>query len=266
MLAICSFMSLWCAEFATRTQRGARVKIAGMIFDLNERTRLEDAVLVALDVDNADEAIELARRLDGSIGGFKIGMELFYAAGTRVLEEVGAGRVFLDLKLHDIPNTVARASRVLARRGVAMLNFHCLGGAEMMEAGAQAAREVDARCRLLGVTVLTSHDRNSLRTIGLDEEPRDAVRRLALLARQAGMDGVVCSAHEIELVRRECGTDFLIVTPGIRPVGAEAGDQKRVLSPRGAVEAGADFLVVGRPITQAPDPARAARGLFDESR
>lgn len=208
--------------------------------------------------------MELARRLEGSVGGFKIGMELFYAEGPGVVEAVGARRVFLDLKLHDIPNTVAQASRVLARLGVAMFNFHCLGGAEMMGAGAQAAREVEAGCKLLGVTVLTSHDRAALAALGLDEEPRDVVRRLALSAREAGLDGVVCSPHEIELVRAECGAGFLIVTPGIRPARAEAGDQKRVLSPREALRKGADFLVVGRPITQAADPAQAARQLFAE--
>ncbi len=233
-------------------------------FKASGRGREEDAVLVALDVDSKSRAAELARQLEGSVGGFKIGMELFYAEGAGVVEAVGAERVFLDLKLHDIPNTVARASRVLARLGVAMFNFHCLGGAEMMRAGTQAAREVDGACKLLGVTILTSHDRASLAALGLDEEPRDAVRRLALSARESGLDGVVCSPHEIELVRRECGAEFLIVTPGIRPAQAEMGDQKRILSPREALSQGADFLVVGRPITQAINPAQAAERLFDE--
>ena len=134
----------------------------------------------------------------------------------------------------------------------------------MMRAGAEAARAVDSKCKLLGVTILTSHDRASLASLGLDEEPRSAVRRLALLARRAGLDGVVCSPQEIELVRRECGEDFLIVTPGIRPTHSALGDQKRVLSPAEALWVGANHLVVGRPITGADDPAEAARRLFDE--
>jgi orotidine-5'-phosphate decarboxylase len=219
-------------------------------------------VLVALDVDTRERAVQLAEQMRGVVGGFKIGMELFYAEGRGVVEEIGAEQVFLDLKLHDIPHTVAGASRVLARLGVAMFNFHCLGGAEMMRAGSEAARGEGGVSKILGVTVLTSHDRASLARLGLDEEPRTAVRRLALLAREAGLDGVVCSPHEIEDVRRECGRDFLIVTPGIRPARAEAGDQKRILSPRQAIDRGADFLVIGRPITGASDPAEAARNVF----
>jgi orotidine-5'-phosphate decarboxylase len=222
-------------------------------------------VLVALDVDTRERAVQLAEQMRGVVGGFKIGMELFYAEGRGVVEEIGAEQVFLDLKLHDIPHTVAGASRVLARLGVAMFNFHCLGGAEMMRAGAEAARGEGGEggdSKILGVTILTSHDRASLARMGLDEEPRTAVRRLALLAREAGLDGVVCSPHEIEDVRRECGRGFLIVTPGIRPAQAEAGDQKRILSPRQALDRGADYLVIGRPITAAPDPAHAARNVF----
>jgi orotidine-5'-phosphate decarboxylase len=226
-------------------------------------TSSSDAVFVALDVASGEAAIDLATRLAPHVGGFKIGMELFYAAGPSIVERIGGERVFLDLKLHDIPNTVAGASRALARLKVKIFNYHCLGGLEMMKSGAQAAREIDARCRIIGVTILTSHDRASLALLGLDEEPRDAVRRLALLAREAELDGVVCSPHEIELVRAECGADFLIVTPGIRATNQSMGDQKRVLTPAQAIERGADYLVVGRPITAAPNPIEAARHLFD---
>jgi orotidine-5'-phosphate decarboxylase len=247
---------------ARKYLRTAGVDFVMKNFTEGGRAHGTDAVLVALDVPSGAQAVELAQRLEGRVGGFKVGMELFYSEGQGIVEQIGAGRVFLDLKLHDIPNTVAGASRALAKMGVAMFNFHCLGGAEMMRAGADAARSVDARCKLLGVTILTSHDRRSLAALGLDEEPRDAVRRLAMSAREAGLDGVVCSPQEIELVRQECGDDFLIVTPGIRPVHAELGDQKRVLSPSAALQAGANFLVVGRPITQASDPAQAASDLF----
>jgi orotidine-5'-phosphate decarboxylase len=148
--------------------------------------------------------------------------------------------------------------------GLMIFNVHCLGGLEMMRAAKEAAREANASTRIIGVTILTSHDRVQLQGIGLDEEPRDAVRRLALLAREAGLDGVVCSPQEIELVREECGPEFLLVTPGIRPAGGDMGDQKRVLTPRQAVDAGANWLVVGRPITAAPDPAASARAIYNE--
>jgi orotidine-5'-phosphate decarboxylase len=229
--------------------------------DWNE-ARAREAILVALDVPTGSRAMQLASELEGHVGGFKIGMELFYSEGPSVVERIGARRTFLDLKLHDIPNTVASASRALARLGVGIFNFHCLGGLDMMKAGAHAAREVDAQTKVIGVTILTSHDRLSLARLGLDQEPRDAVRRLALLAREAGLDGVVCSPQEIEAVKAECGEDFLLVTPGIRPAGSESGDQKRTLSPREAIERGADYLVIGRPITAAADPAQAARSIF----
>ena len=171
--------------------------------------------------------------------------------------------MFLDLKFHDIPNTVAAASRVAARLGVHIFNVHCLGGLEMMRAAADAAREINADVKVIGVTILTSHDSDSLAKIGLSETPREAVPRLAALAQEAGLDGVVCSAREILPVRAMCGDDFLLVTPGIRPANAERGDQKRVLTPSEALKAGANYLVVGRPITGAADPVKAAQSLFD---
>ena len=220
------------------------------------------SVLVALDVPTRERALALARDLENEVGGFKIGLELFCACGPSIVEEIGPKRTFLDLKFHDIPNTVAAASRVAASLGVQIFNVHCLGGLEMMRAAADAARAVNADVKIIGVTILTSHDGDSLQKIGLSETPDQAVPRLARLAREAGLDGVVCSAREIEPVRAACGDDFLLVTPGIRPAHSDLGDQKRVLSPRAALEAGANYLVVGRPITGASDPVAAARELF----
>lgn len=218
---------------------------------------------MALDVPEQTHAVELARQLENHVGGFKIGLELFCACGPQIVEQIGAERTFLDLKFHDIPNTVAAVSRVAARLGVKIFNVHCLGGLEMMRAAAEVAREENSNVKIIGVTILTSHDGASLEKIGLKENPQDAVRRLAELAQLAGLDGVVCSAREILAVRELCGDDFLLVTPGIRPKNAELGDQKRVLTPSEAIRAGADFLVVGRPITGASDPVLAAQTLFD---
>lgn len=221
-------------------------------------------VFVALDVPTRNEALELARKLRGEVGGFKIGLELFCSVGPEIVEEIGASQTFLDLKFHDIPNTVRGASRAVARLGAMIFNVHCLGGSEMMRAAVEAAREENASTRVIGVTILTSHDAASLAKIGLHEEPQHAVSRLALLARQSGLDGVVCSPKEIAAVRRECGDDFLIVTPGIRPPSAtRTDDQKRTLAPREALQAGADWLVVGRPITGAPDVVQAARDILN---
>ena len=223
------------------------------------------SVLVALDVPTKERAVELAAQLEPHVGGFKIGLELFCACGPGIVDEIGPHRTFLDLKFHDIPNTVAAAARGAARLGVKIFNVHCLGGLEMMRTACDAAREVDPNVQVIGVTILTSHDSGSLQNLGLNESPRDAVRRLSSLARAAGLDGVVCSAREILPVRAACGDDFLLVTPGIRPQNTNLGDQKRVLTPSEALKAGADYLVVGRPITGAANPVAAARSLFDEA-
>lgn len=222
------------------------------------------SVLVALDVATRERALQLAHDLENEVGGFKVGLELFCACGPEIVEAIGAKRVFLDLKFHDIPNTVAAVSRVAARLGVHIFNVHCLGGAEMMRAAADAARETNPNVKIIGVTILTSHDNDSLARIGIHEAPEQAVPRLAELAQNAGLDGVVCSAREIAPVRARCGADFMLVTPGIRPAGSELGDQKRVLTPTEALKAGANYLVVGRPITGAADPVKAARELFGE--
>ena len=229
-------------------------------------TSPQNPIFVALDVPNKAAALSLVEQLRPHVGGFKIGLELYLSEGRTIVEEIGADKVFLDLKLHDIPNTVAGAMRVVAKLGVNITNVHCLGGLEMMRAANDAVKSVGSSTRLIGVTVLTSHDRASLSRLGLDEEPQAVVRRLARLAQEAGLDGVVCSPQEIVAVREECGQDFLLVTPGIRPTTAELGDQKRVLTPRQAVDLGANYLVIGRPITAANDPADAAKEIVQSLR
>lgn len=222
----------------------------------------DNPVLVALDVPSREEALRLAEALRPHVGGFKVGLELFCSAGPAIVEEIGADDVFLDLKFHDIPNTVRGASAAAARLGVKIFNVHCLGGSEMMRAAIEAAREQNPNTQVIGVTILTSHNAAQLRELGLHEEPAAAVRRLARMAREAGLDGVVCSPQEIAAVRAECGPDFLLVTPGIRPANAAPGDQTRTLAPQQALAAGADWLVIGRPITAAPDPLQAARDVL----
>ncbi len=226
-------------------------------------TSPQDSVLVALDVPTRERALELAQQLEAHVGGFKIGLELFCACGPGIIEEIGPSRTFLDLKYHDIPNTVAATARVAARLGTMIFNVHCLGGFEMMRAAADAAKNENPAAKVIGVTILTSHDSASLQNLGINESPRQAVIRLAELAQKAGLDGIVCSALEILPVRAHCGDDFLLVTPGIRPKNAGFGDQKRVLTPTEALKAGANYLVVGRPITGVSDPVAAAKKLFD---
>ena len=219
-------------------------------------------VFVALDVPTQAAALDLAQRLQPHVGGFKIGLELFTSCGPRIVEEIGAPDVFLDLKFHDIPNTVAGCSRAAARMGVKIFNVHCLGGSRMMRVAADAARGENSDAKVIGVTILTSHDEASLGELGLQGSPEENVVKLAELAQSSGLDGVVCSPLEIAKIRAACGDDFLIVTPGVRPATAELGDQKRVLTPQQALDAGADWLVVGRPITGASDPVAAAQTLF----
>jgi len=223
-----------------------------------------ERLIVALDVPTADDALRLVDRLAGRVSFFKVGSQLFTAAGPEIVRALVARnlRVFLDLKYHDIPNTVAAAVKSAAGLGVSLLTLHGLGGRAMLEAAASARPE--GPLRLLAVTVLTSHDEASLAQIGLAGALSDSVRRLARLARDAGIDGVVASPLEAGLLREACGKGFLIVTPGVRPAGAQAGDQSRLATPAGALSAGADYLVVGRPITDATDPAEAATGIVRE--
>ena len=231
----------------------------------------EDArnkIIFALDVNGLAEIDRLAGMLSGRVGMFKVGKELFTSCGPAAVKAVQrhGGQVFLDLKYHDIPNTVANAMLEAARLGVQLANLHALGGGEMMETAARAVQKEfgNERPRLLAVTILTSSTEATLRQIGIEHSVQDMVVRLARLAMDSGMDGVVASPLEIELIRQACGPDFLIVTPGVRPSFAAADDQKRIMTPVEAVSAGADYLVIGRPIAKAADPAAAAQLITAE--
>lgn len=225
-------------------------------------------LIVALDV-TAQRALELVSLLRDHVGMFKIGSQLFTAAGPDLVRQiVSAGnRVFLDLKFHDIPNTVAAAAVEATRLGVSILNVHACGGAEMMQRTADVVTETSARDGLsrpavIAVTVLTSSNAATLSSIGIDADPMAQVQRLALLASQSGMDGVVASPLEVAAIRGAVARrDFLIVTPGVRPANSEDDDQKRVMTPAQAAKAGADFLVIGGPITAAADPVAAAEAI-----
>ena len=225
-------------------------------------------VFVALDTTDFDHARRLAADLGSSVGGLKLGLEFFNAhgpAGIRPFVEMGVP-VFLDLKYHDIPNTVAGAAKAAAKLGVSILNLHAQGGAAMMRAGLEAAKSVAPSTKVIAVTMLTSLGDEDLPGLGLQPPVGDQVVRLASLTRECGLDGVVCSAHEIARLRRELGPDFLLVVPGIRPAGSAMGDQRRVMGPAEAMAAGANILVIGRPITGAPDPAQAARDFAQSLR
>jgi orotidine-5'-phosphate decarboxylase len=223
-----------------------------------------ERIIVALDFSAVEEARALAGRLGGRVGMFKVGSQLFTAGGPSFVRELtGRGeKVFLDLKFHDIPNTVAGAVSAACQLGVSLLDVHALGGRAMMEAAVGALPAMGAR--LLAVTVLTSMDEAAHAGVGLGGQVADSVRRLAALAKETRLDGVVASPHEVPLIREVCGSDFLVVTPGIRPAGAAKGDQARAATPRAALDAGSDLLVVGRPITAAPDPLRALDDLLAE--
>jgi orotidine-5'-phosphate decarboxylase len=228
-------------------------------------------ILVALDTTDLAVAAGWARATRGTAAGIKIGMELFNARGPAGVAELAEQGVplFLDLKFHDIPNTVAGAVRAVAPLEPLILNLHASGGAAMMRAALDAARDSAARLgvaspKLIAVTVLTSLSDADLVEVGQPSGASDQVRRLAALTKACGLDGVVCSPHEIALLRRDLGPDFLLVVPGVRPAWAAAGDQKRVMEPRQAADAGADYLVIGRPITGAADPADAARRIAGE--
>ncbi len=236
-------------------------------------------LIVALDFESLDSALQLAEKLSGIGCMFKIGSRLFTAAGpesVRVITKMGAG-VFLDLKFHDIPNTVAGAIRAgLSLPGVRLVNIHALGGALMMAAAAQAKADSagsspSASAKLIGVTVLTSMDARVLRQVGIPGQTTSAVMRLARLAKESGLDGVVASAHESQRIRKAFGSDFVIVNPGVRPRGngpptkqSREDDQRRVATPAEAIRAGADYVVVGRPIAAAADPHAAAEAIIRE--
>ena len=216
-------------------------------------------VLIALDFANPDAALNFVQTLDNRVCRLKVGKELFAVAGPEFVKNlVSQGfDVFLDLKYHDIPNTVAKAVQAAARMGVWMVNVHALGGRKMMQAAQQALAEmsdIKQKPLLIAVTILTSMEQQDLEEIGLQGSPQDNVLRLASLAKDSGLDGVVCSAQEAEVLRKTVGNNFCLVTPGIRPEGSDTNDQKRIMTPAMAMKAGSSYLVVGRPITQSNQP------------
>jgi len=223
-------------------------------------------IIVALDFPEAASALALAQRLDPALCRVKVGKELFTVAGPELVRTLVAGgfEVFLDLKFHDIPNTVAAACRAAAGLGVWMVNVHASGGRRMMDAARSALVDLPQRPLLIAVTVLTSMSAEDLGEVGVSDAPAAQVLRLARLAQSCGLDGVVCSAQEAALLRTELGEGFRLVTPGIRPAGAEAGDQRRVMTPAQALHAGATDLVIGRPITAAPDPLAVLKQIQTE--
>jgi orotidine-5'-phosphate decarboxylase len=223
-------------------------------------------IIVALDFASADAALAIAARLEPRSCRLKVGKELFTAAGPALIERLmGRGfEVFLDLKFHDIPNTVAGACRAAAQLGVWMLNVHALGGRAMLEAAREAVAAGAGQPKLIAVTLLTSMAAADMQDVGIAGDSASAVLRLARLAQASGLDGVVCSAREAQMLRRECGSGFCLVTPGIRPAQSGKDDQQRVVTPAAAIAAGADYLVIGRPVTQASDPAAALAAITHE--
>lgn len=224
-------------------------------------------IVVALDFDRLDDALRMARLLAGSVGMFKVGKQLFTGAGPEVLRKLSdlGAKTFLDLKFHDIPNTVAGAVRAAVELpGVELLNVHALGGRAMMEAAAKAMPRGASRPKLLAVTILTSMDQRAMREVGIQGTPAGRALRLARLALDCGIDGVVCSALEVRSIRKACGPKFLLAPWGIRPAGSDVHDQKRVATPGAAIRDGANYVGIGRAITRAADPVAAAAAIAEE--
>ncbi len=229
---------------------------------MTESRRTE--LIVALDVDNLQQAENLLQSLNGLVSWFKVGKQLFTRTGPRAVECIRSygANTFLDLKFHDIPNTVHQAIRSAAHIGADMINVHASGGAEMLRAAARAGKEENIL--VTAVTVLTSLDADGLQEVGISRTPHDQVLELARLAEQCELNGVVCSPRELRDLRAVCSDDFLLITPGVRPSPAAKDDQKRVTTPREAAAAGSDYIVVGRPVTAAGDPAQAAEDILTE--
>ncbi len=223
-------------------------------------------IVVALDYADAASALQLVERLDPALCRLKVGKELFTAAGPQLVEKLIAKDfgVFLDLKFHDIPTTVQKACEAASRLGVWMLNVHASGGTAMMQAAREGVAKSGRQPLLIAVTVLTSMNQAALKEIGVENELQNQVLRLASLTKQAGLDGVVCSAQEAQLLKKQLGADFCLVTPGIRPKTASLDDQSRVVTPAQAIAWGADYLVIGRPITQAADPLQTLQAIHQE--
>ncbi|HEY3171144.1 MAG TPA: orotidine-5'-phosphate decarboxylase [Thermoanaerobaculia bacterium] len=226
----------------------------------------EERLCVALDFGSRDEILAAARRFGKRAGWLKVGLEAFVAEGPSIVGEVAetGARIFLDVKLHDIPTTVGRAVAAASRSGASMVNVHALGGREMLRAAREAADAAGVRIELVAVTLLTSLDARSLADLPIAGHPEGISRRLAVLAKECGLDGVVCAPRDLAAVKSACGSGFLAVVPGIRPAASDRFDQKRIATPAAALEAGADLLVVGRPLTAAPDPDAALESLLAE--
>ena len=226
----------------------------------------EPKIIVALDYPDAAPALALAERLQPALCRLKVGKELFTASGPALLEQLmrRGFEIFLDLKFHDIPNTAAQACKAAAGLGVWMVNVHALGGRKMLNAAREAIANSSHQPKLIAVTLLTSMAQEDLADIGIGATPAEMVLRLAILARDSGLDGVVCSAQEAALLRRQCGDGFCLVTPGIRPAQASLDDQSRVMTPLAALQAGSSYLVIGRPITKAVDPLQALLDINKE--
>ncbi len=231
--------------------------------------KIANPIICALDMTDTTSALELAGKLKGKVGAIKLGLEFFSAngaSGVKALEKLGIP-IFLDLKLHDIPNTVGKTVKALNPLKVFMLTIHASGGKAMMKAAIEAAKEAtqaeyNRRPLIVGVTALTSLDGRDIHQIGIDQKLGDYVKKLALLAKDSGLDGVVCSSHEIKALRKSCGDNFTLVVPGIRPSGSAKGDQKRVMTPKQAIKNGANFLVIGRPITESKSPTKTAEKIL----
>ncbi|MDD5644912.1 MAG: orotidine-5'-phosphate decarboxylase [bacterium] len=226
----------------------------------------KERIIIALDFDEGKEALSLVKKLKGKISFFKVGSQLFTRCGAAVVEEIislGAN-VFLDLKFHDIPSTVRGSAASACSMGVRIFNVHASGGRKMMEEAVKTAKNSRISPLVLGVTVLTSMSDDELPEIGIGEKVDKQVLRLAVLAKESGLDGVVASAKEIEIIKKACGKDFIVLTPGIRPLWASADDQKRIVTPADAFDKGADYIVIGRAVTSAANPVEAAEKILGE--
>lgn len=233
---------------------------------INDPQIYDPKIIVALDYADADSALKLVNQLDPKLCRLKVGKELFTAAGPKFVEKLTGSDfgVFLDLKFHDIPNTVAKACSAASNLGVWMLNVHASGGMEMMQAAKQAVDSTSNKPLLIAVTVLTSMNQQGLNQIGIQADLASHVLHLATLTQQSGLDGVVCSALEAETLRKHLGSEFCLVTPGIRPANASKDDQSRIVTPKQALALGSSYLVIGRPITQADNPLKALEAIHQE--
>lgn len=250
-------------EFEGKTTFFQRVfPLKKFIMQLSPKERL----IVALDVDNSEDAMKLVNQLINYVSIFKVGAQLFTAVGPNIIKMIQdkGGKVFLDLKYHDIPNTVMSATKIVTRLGVFMFTIHTLGGKEMMKAVVDAVSTQQIKPLIIGVSILTSLNQEALKDIGIDRDLNDEVITLAKLAKSSGVDGIVASTHEIKDIRNQCGKDFIIVTPGVRLVEDSVDDQKRVGTVSKAIMEGADFIVVGRPIITAQNPAKIANQIIEE--